>query len=128
MEGLLFPKHFTDRNEPGQLGYALIAVERRRAVGALGYAVLSKHMSRRATMLTAVLTLGMAMTVIAFVPPLPLILMLSAAVGLVYGPGPALRELDRPGSDGRQRAAPGPRRAMSANSSRELAPTRRQAR
>jgi MFS family permease len=43
-------------------------------------------MSRRATMLTAVMTLGVAMTVIAFLPPLPLILVLCAVVGLVYGP------------------------------------------
>ncbi|HTM85224.1 MAG TPA: MFS transporter, partial [Mycobacterium sp.] len=54
--------------------------------GALGYAVLSKYLSRRATMLTAVLTLGVAMTVIAFLPPLPLILALSGVVGLFYGP------------------------------------------
>ena len=37
-------------------------------------------------MLTAVLTLGVAMTIIAFLPPLPLILALCAVVGLVYGP------------------------------------------
>ncbi len=63
-------------------------------LGALGYAVLSRpravsrapYMSRRATMLTAVITLGVAMTVIAFLPPLPLILVLCAVVGLVYGP------------------------------------------
>ncbi len=52
----------------------------------MGYAVLSKYMSRRTTMLTAVLTLGVAMTVIAFLPPLPMILVLCAVVGLVYGP------------------------------------------
>lgn len=61
-------------------------------VGALGYAVLSKYVSRRATMLTAVLTLGVAMTVIAFLPPLPLILALCAVVGvmgsLAYAAGP----------------------------------------
>ncbi len=55
-------------------------------VGALGYAVLSKYASKRAIMLTAVLTLGAAMTIIAFLPPLPLILALCAVVGLVYGP------------------------------------------
>jgi MFS family permease len=37
-------------------------------------------------MLVAVLTLGVAMTVIAFLPPLPLILALCVIVGLVYGP------------------------------------------
>jgi H+ antiporter protein len=86
MESVLFPKYFTDRNEPAQLGWVLMALSIGGLVGALGYAALSKYMSRRATMLTAVLTLGVAMTVIAFLPPLPLILVLCAVVGLVYGP------------------------------------------
>jgi len=86
IESVLFPKYFTDRDEPAQLGWVLMALSIGGLVGALGYAVLSKYMSRRATMLTAVLTLGIAMTVIAFLPPLPLILALCAVVGLVYGP------------------------------------------
>jgi H+ antiporter protein len=86
MESVLFPKYFTDRDEPAELGWVLMALSIGGLLGALGYAVLSKHMSRRATMLTAVLTLGVAMTVIAFLPPLPLILALCAVVGLVYGP------------------------------------------
>jgi H+ antiporter protein len=86
MESVLFPKYFTDRDEPAQLGWVLMALSVGGLLGALGYAVLSKYMSRRATMLTAVLTLGIAMTVIAFLPPLPLILALCAVVGLVYGP------------------------------------------
>lgn len=86
MESVLFPKYFTDRDEPAQLGWVLMALSIGGLVGALGYAVSSNHLSRRTTMLTAVLTLGLAMTVIAFLPPLPLILVLSAIVGLVYGP------------------------------------------
>jgi H+ antiporter protein len=86
MESVLFPKYFTDRNQPAQLGWVLMALSIGGLIGALGYAVLSKYMSRRAVMLTAVLTLGVAMTVIAFLPPLPVILVLSAIVGLVYGP------------------------------------------
>lgn len=86
MESVLFPKYFTDRNEPAELGWVLMALSIGGLLGALGYAVLSKYMSRRATMLTAVITLGVAMTVIAFLPPLPLILVLCAIVGFVYGP------------------------------------------
>ncbi|WP_326545752.1 MFS transporter [Mycolicibacterium sp. ND9-15] len=86
MESVLFPKYFTDRDEPAQLGWVLMALSVGGLVGALGYAVSSKYLSRRVTMLAAVLTLGVAMTVIAFLPPLPLILALSAIVGLVYGP------------------------------------------
>jgi len=86
MESVLFPKYFTDRNEPAHLGWVLMALSIGGLVGALGYAVASRHMKKRTTMLIAVLTLGVAMTVIAFLPPLPLILLLCAVVGLVYGP------------------------------------------
>ncbi|EKF22824.1 putative multidrug-efflux transporter [Mycolicibacterium hassiacum DSM 44199] len=86
MESVLFPKYFTDRDEPAQLGWVLMALSIGGLVGALGYAALSARTNRRAIMLTAVLTLGAAMTVIAFLPPLPLILLLSAVIGLVYGP------------------------------------------
>ncbi|KUI30710.1 MFS transporter [Mycobacterium sp. GA-2829] len=86
MESVLFPKYFTDRDEPAQLGWVLMALSIGGLVGALGYGALSRHANRRTIMLTAVLTLGVAMTVIAFLPPLPVILVLSAIVGLVYGP------------------------------------------
>ena len=86
MESVLFPKYFTDRNEPAQLGWVLMALRIGGPVGALGYAVMSKYMRRRTVMLTAVLTLGVVMTVIAFLPPLPVILVLCAVVGFVYGP------------------------------------------
>ncbi len=86
MEAVLFPKYFTDRDEPAQLGWVLMALSIGGLVGALSYAVLSRHMLRRTTMLIAVITLGVAMTIIAFLPPLPLILGLSAIVGFVYGP------------------------------------------
>src|SRR6478752_1608759 len=86
MESVLFPKYFTDRNEPAHLGWVLMALSVGGLIGALSYAVLSKYMKKRTTMLVAVLTLGVAMTVIAFLPPLPLILALCVVVGLVYGP------------------------------------------
>ncbi len=86
MESVLFPKYFTDRDEPAQLGWVLMALSVGGLVGALGYAVLSKYLKRRTTMLIAVITLGVAMTVVAFLPPLPVILVLCAIVGFVYGP------------------------------------------
>ena len=86
MESVLFPKYFTDRDEPAQLGWVLVALSVGGLMGALGYAVTSKFMKRRTTMLIAVLTLGVAMTIIAFLPPLPVILVVCAVVGFVYGP------------------------------------------
>jgi H+ antiporter protein len=86
MESVLFPKYFTDRNEPAQLGWVLMALSVGGLIGALSYAVVSKYSRRRTVMLTALLTLGVAMTIIAFLPPLPLILVLCAIVGFFYGP------------------------------------------
>jgi MFS family permease len=40
MESVLFPKYFTDRNEPAQLGWVLMALSIGGLIGALGYAVL----------------------------------------------------------------------------------------
>jgi MFS family permease len=86
MESVLFPKYFTDKDQPAQLGWVLMSLAIGGVIGALGYAVLSKYTERRTVMLVALLVLGVAMTVIAFLPPLPVILVLSAIVGLVYGP------------------------------------------
>jgi H+ antiporter protein len=86
MESVLFPKYFSDRNEPAHLGWVLMALSIGGLVGALSWTVLSRIASKRTTVLTAVATFGSAATVIAFLPPLPVILVLSAVVGLVYGP------------------------------------------
>lgn len=86
MESVLFPKYFTDRSEPAHLGWVLVALSVGGLVGALGYAAMSKYSNRRTIMLVALLVLGVAMTVIAFLPPLPVILVLCAVVGFVYGP------------------------------------------
>lgn len=86
MEAVLFPKYFSDRNEPAQLGWVLMALSIGGLIGALGWTVLSRIASRRATMLTAIMTFGAASLAISFLPPLPVILVLSTIIGLVYGP------------------------------------------
>jgi MFS family permease len=86
MESVLFPKYFSDRHQPAQLGWTLMALGAGGVAGALGYAVLSKHTRRRTAVLTAMLTFGAATVGIAFLPPLPVILVLCAVTGVVYGP------------------------------------------
>ena len=76
MESVLFPKYFTDRHQPAQLGWTLMALGVGGVAGALGYAVLSKHTRRRTAVLVATLTFGAATVGIAFLPPLPVILVL----------------------------------------------------
>ncbi len=86
MESVLFPKYFTDRNEPAQLGWVLMALSIGGLIGALSWTVLSRITSRRIMELTALLTFGAASLAFSLLPPLPVILVLAAAVGLVYGP------------------------------------------
>ncbi|HTX94951.1 MAG TPA: MFS transporter [Mycobacterium sp.] len=86
MESVLFPKYFAERHQPAQLGWALMALGIGGVAGALGYAALSKYTRRRAAVLTATLSFGAATAGIAFLPPLPVILVLCAVTGLVYGP------------------------------------------
>ncbi len=86
MESVLFPKYFTDRNEPAHLGWVLMALSIGGLVGALAYPLLVQRMSRRTTLLIATLTLGVCTAAISLLPPLGVILLLCAAVGLVYGP------------------------------------------
>jgi H+ antiporter protein len=86
MESVLFPKYFSEHHQPAQLGWALAALGVGGVLGALGYAALSKRTRRRTAVLTATLIFGAASIGIAFLPPLPAILVLCGVIGLVYGP------------------------------------------
>jgi H+ antiporter protein len=86
MESVLFPKYFTDRHEPAHLGWVLMALSIGGLAGALAYPLLVRRLSRRWTLLAATLTLGGCTALISALPPLPVILLLCALIGLVYGP------------------------------------------
>ncbi|PTR22863.1 H+ antiporter protein [Rhodococcus sp. OK519] len=86
IESVLFPKYFTDRGEPAQLGWVLMAMSIGGLVGALSYGALAPYLKRRNLMLVAVTGLGLAMIGMAFLPPLWVLLGLSVVIGLVYGP------------------------------------------
>ena len=86
MESVLFPKYFTDRSEPAHLGWVLMALSIGGLIGALAYPLLVRQMSRRVILLIATLTLGVCTAAISVLPPLAVILLLCAVVGLVYGP------------------------------------------
>jgi len=86
IESVLFPKYFTERNEPSHLGWALMALSIGGLAGTLAYPVLVRRLSRRATLLAAPLTLGGCTALISLLPPLAVILSLCGLIGLVYGP------------------------------------------
>jgi H+ antiporter protein len=86
MESVLFPKYFSDRQEPAELGWVLMALSIGGLVGALAYPLLVRGLSRRTILLIATLTLGISTAVISLLPPLAVILLLCALIGFVYGP------------------------------------------
>ena len=86
MESVLFPKYFADHKQPAQLGWVLMALSAGGLIGALAYPVLVRHLTRRVILLIATLTLGVCTALISLLPPLWVILLLCALVGLVYGP------------------------------------------
>ncbi|MGH3551518.1 MAG: MFS transporter [Mycobacterium sp.] len=86
MESVLFPKYFTDRDEPAHLGWVLMALSIGGLAGALAYPLIVRGLSRRWTLLAATLTLGGCTALISTLPPLPVILLLCGLIGLVYGP------------------------------------------
>jgi H+ antiporter protein len=86
MESVLFPKYFTDHHEPAHLGWVLVALSIGGLAGALAYPLLVRRLSRRWTLLTAMLTLGVCTALISTLPRLPVILLLCGLIGLLYGP------------------------------------------
>jgi H+ antiporter protein len=86
MESVLFPKYFTDRDQPTHLGWVLMALSIGGLAGALAYPLLVQHLSRRWTLLAATLTLGGCTALISTLPPLAVIMLLCGLIGLVYGP------------------------------------------
>jgi predicted MFS family arabinose efflux permease len=90
MESVLFPKYFADRDQPAQLGWVLMALSIGALVGALGYPILVRHLSRRRILLTSSLALAVCTLVISTLPPLAVILTSCALVGLMFGPIPPI--------------------------------------
>jgi MFS family permease len=86
MESVLFPKFFTDHNDPAHLGWVLMALYIGGPVGALAYPVLARRRSQRSTLVIAILALGICTGLISLFPPLPVVLLLCALIGLSCGP------------------------------------------
>lgn len=86
MQSVLFPKYFTDRNEPAHLGWVLMALSIGGLTGATAYPLLVRWLSRRTMLLVATLTLGGCTALFSLSPPLAVLLLLCGLIGLVYGP------------------------------------------
>lgn len=85
-EAVVLPTYFEDIENPGGLGLVISALAGGSAVGAFGYGWISARLRRRTIM--QMIMIGSALSVIpmAFLPPLPLLMIAGFVLGLSWGP------------------------------------------
>jgi len=85
-EAVVLPTYFEDIENPGGLGLVISALAGGSAVGAFGYGWISARLRRRTLM--RMIMMGSALSIIpmAFLPPLPLLMVAGLCLGLSWGP------------------------------------------
>jgi len=85
-EAVVLPTYFEDIENPGGLGLVISALAGGSAVGAFGYGWISARLRRRTLM--RMIMIGSALSIIpmAFLPPLPLLMVAGLCLGLSWGP------------------------------------------
>ena len=91
IEGVLLPVEFEAQDEPGRLGVLVMAMSAGGVAGALGYGMLGRRKRRSLVFRGALVLTALFILVLAVVPPFPVMVVASFAIGLAYGPvGPIL--------------------------------------
>ena len=85
-ETVILPTYFEDLGNPAGLGIVISALAAGSTIGSFGYGWISKRVSRKN--LIRVTLIGTAVSIIpmAFLPPLPLLILSGFALGLSWGP------------------------------------------
>jgi MFS family permease len=85
-ETVILPTYFEDLENPAGLGFVISALAAGSAVGSFGYGWISARVSRRN--LVRVTLIGSAISIVpmAFLPPLPLLIISGFLLGLSWGP------------------------------------------
>jgi MFS family permease len=86
VEGILLPVYFQALDAPQRLGAVIMAMSAGGIAGSLAFAVISSRVRRRATFVGGVICSGLALLGMAFLPPLPLLIVFAALSGLAFGP------------------------------------------
>jgi MFS family permease len=86
IEGVILPVYFQARHEPGRLGAVLVAISAGAVIGALAYAALGTRVRRRRALNLALLGTALSVVGMAFLPPLPALLVFGFMAGMLYGP------------------------------------------
>jgi MFS family permease len=85
-ESVVLPTYFENIDNPGGLGLVISALAAGSAVGAFGYGWISARIERK--VLVRMILIGSAVSIIpmAFLPPLPLLMVAGFFLGLSWGP------------------------------------------
>jgi MFS family permease len=86
VEAVLLPVFFSARNQPERLGVALAAIAAGGVAGSLLYAAVGKRLSRDMVLAVGLVAAGVGLCAMATLPPFPLLVVASVAVGVVYAP------------------------------------------
>ncbi|MGC4193129.1 MAG: MFS transporter [Thermomicrobiales bacterium] len=86
IEGVILPAHFTAQDTPRYLGWVLMAMSAGGLVGALAYGQWADRLGRRATFVWCTIAMSLVIIGMAILPPIAPLLVLSAMLGLTYGP------------------------------------------
>ena len=85
-ESVVLPVHFTEIDEPRQLGIVVTAMSLGGVVGSLGAARLVRLLGRHRTFVASVILACVALLGLAFLPDLPAMVCFGLLTGLFWGP------------------------------------------
>jgi MFS family permease len=86
IEGVLLPTYFEGQDAPERLGVLIMAMSTGGIVGALGYSAWGHRVGRRRMFVSSLVASGATVSIMAMLPPYPVLLVVGAMLGLAYGP------------------------------------------
>jgi MFS family permease len=85
-ETVVLSTYFEDLGEPTSLGIVLSALSAGSAVGSFGYGWISARLSRKNLVRTTLIGTAVSILPMAFLPPLPILIVAGFFLGLSWGP------------------------------------------
>lgn len=85
-ETVVLPTYFEDLNNPAGLGIVISGLAAGSAIGSFGYGWISKRVSRKNLVRMTLIGTAVSILPMAFLPPLPVLILSGFALGLSWGP------------------------------------------
>jgi MFS family permease len=85
-ETVVLPTYFEDLGNPAGLGIVISALAAGSAIGSFGYGWISKRVSRKNLVRMTLIGTAVSILPMAFLPPLPVLILSGFALGLSWGP------------------------------------------